>query len=252
MAICVNNTCVSAMYSTRLLTSYISSECATKLSVFGNESGQAEIQLVVSALASPQIVGISLIVGIDCNLKKSDILLGKDWYDACFPALSGLSVQLLDCVLTFPVSFALHSWRPHQADNGFESDCSDVKSVGGVSNSGPSRVSAGAAPSTSVPLTGVYLIEEAFVGHCGSGARTSVFSDSLSAMRAVMQMHGIDFSDHSLPSCRAAVIRHYVSGHCYDNACSIGQRIRSRRHNHHESLNEVSTCANVCQRVERL
>jgi len=80
---------------------------------------------------------------------------------------------------------------------------------------------------------GFQIVQDAFCRNFTTGARASVFTSSLASLQYCLGLHTISCEGLSLTACQNALIRHYVSGSCFDNAQK------------HSSGCDYSTCSNV-------
>lgn len=70
-------------------------------------------------------------------------------------------------------------------------------------------------------------------------------------MQAILTLHGIAVEELSVDSCRNAILRHYLSGNCHDNASQSKSHPRCRSSAVEDvRLNDVSTCANISKSFE--
>jgi hypothetical protein len=167
-------------------------------------------------------------------MEACDISLGKDWLVMSVPIMSGSTVVFDNVAISFP-------------EKG--TNMSNLHTHAGVSLfqfSAPSSSSSSMAR-PSPRGHSLQMLSDAFTQSFKSGARTSVFSDSITSLCSALRLHGIRSDGLSVIDCQEALICHFVSGNCFSNSYRVmsKRRKRSVTSTMDDGLREVSTCSNI-------
>ena len=184
----INNRAVSTSYFKTVSASRISQNLVQSLSI-GPPDGHANVVVPVTvvARASPQICSCMVSCVVDDSLKDIDLVLGTDWFAQMHSVLCGLIVDLDNG----PVIFSSVITRSHAGVLPCRKRMTPLSSLASSSKSVPSDRSRRLA---------LDIIYDVFGSDLGTGARTSVFSSSVSLTRA-LELHGVRSEGLSIMAC---------------------------------------------------
>ncbi len=207
MSVQVNNRPLRAAFSEDSAVSTVSPQALQALSLTDDEKGRVFLPVTVSAEDSPQICSCIVECVVSSPFFHVDLVLGRDWYEQSSHILAARCVRFENMTLKFPTYDRKRSEK--RAHAGV------MPSV--ISYQLPAESSSSKTSPCIQRCPAFEILCNVFCRDYNSGARTSVFCDSMASLRHAMQLHGIQSDGMSLTSCQDALMRHYISGNCFDN-----------------------------------